>query len=498
MIRAKLLITTLRTVAALGLVVTAWVAYAGQAVVDRPKVEAPAAAPNTAVRTVDLDGNWIIRGYPSAEAVGLIKIEGSPRQAHATLLSIMMPDRYRFAESRVEPFRIDAETVRFTLELTASRAIDSRTIGIVAYLPKDEVRPRAVWGSMEVTYGRQISYVFPAKLERTGRNEIDPKEGSAPEPGNDDLTRVLQTNDLAKCQEILEGMLKKYHDTPMAPLAARNLAINQAETKAPETEVRALVDQAARIAARYGRELEIGDTNLIIQNLIGNRELVDLVLERARKAVALLRPSDSVALQTSTLKNLASALRKARKIDESKAVTEAKAVEDRIAKLGSKTGDKPTRTGEVNGRVKTDQVVWARNFDAARKEAKAKGKLILVDFYTESCGWCKRLDSDVFPQPAVSNAIHQFVPVRINAEDGEGRPLVEQYQSHIQGYPAILFLDPAIENPKDGRIVGKIPGFMPPLFFAEQLNIIAHLPHDVEKLQERHKAHPDDKDEIGV
>jgi hypothetical protein len=131
MIRAKLLITTLRTVAALGLVVTAWVAYAGQAVVDRPKVEAPAAGPNTAVRTVDLDGNWIIRGYPSAEAVGLIKIEGSPRQAHATLLSIMMPDRYRFAESRVEPFGIDAETVRFTLEFTASRAIDSRTFGIV-------------------------------------------------------------------------------------------------------------------------------------------------------------------------------------------------------------------------------------------------------------------------------------------------------------------------------------------------------------------------------
>ena len=96
----------------------------------------------------------------------------------------------------------------------------------------------------------------------------------------------------------------------------------------------------------------------------------------------------------------------------------------------------------------------------------------------------------------MSEAISQFVPVKVDAEDGEGRPLVEQYQAHIQGYPAILFLDPAIEDPKDGRIVGKIPGFMPPTSFVEQLNTIARLPKDVGKLQEHHAAHPEDMDEL--
>ena len=100
----------------------------------------------------------------------------------------------------------------------------------------------------------------------------------------------------------------------------------------------------------------------------------------------------------------------------------------------------------------------------------------MVDFYTQTCGWCKRLDADVFPKPAVVEAMRRFVPVKVDAEDGEGRPLAERYQAHIQGYPAILFLDPAIEDPKDGRIVGKIPGFMPPGSFVEQLNTIAHLP----------------------
>ena len=96
----------------------------------------------------------------------------------------------------------------------------------------------------------------------------------------------------------------------------------------------------------------------------------------------------------------------------------------------------------------------------------------------------------------MAEAISQFVPVKVDAEDGEGRPLVEQYQAHIQGYPAILFLDPAIEDPKDGRIVGKIPGFMPPASFVEQLNTIARLPKDIGKLQEHHAAHPDDMDEL--
>ena len=119
----------------------------------------------------------------------------------------------------------------------------------------------------------------------------------------------------------------------------------------------------------------------------------------------------------------------------------------------------------------------------------------MVEFYTQGGKVVDDYDSDVFPKPAVSAAISEFVPVKVDAEDGEGRPLVEQYQAHIQGYPAILFLNPAIEDPKDGRIVGKIPGFMPPASFVEQLNTIARLPKDIGKLQQHHAAHPDDLDE---
>jgi Thioredoxin-like len=78
--------------------------------------------------------------------------------------------------------------------------------------------------------------------------------------------------------------------------------------------------------------------------------------------------------------------------------------------------------------------------------ANTKGKLIMVDFYTRTCGWRKRLDADVFPKPAVIEAMRRFVPVKVDAEDGEGRPLASRYGTHIrQMYPTIFFIDPAAE-----------------------------------------------------
>jgi hypothetical protein len=86
-----------------------------------------------------------------------------------------------------------------------------------------------------------------------------------------------------------------------------------------------------------------------------------------------------------------------------------------------------------------------------------------------------------------------FVPVKVDAEDGEGRPLVNRYGTHIrQIYPTILFLDPAAEATAGDQVVGKIPGFLPPTSFADRLRLIARLPRDLATLGERHKAHPED------
>ncbi len=180
MIRSKLQSAILGIVAALGLLIMAWLAHARQAVVVRPKVLAPAAAPNSAVRTADLEGNWIVRGYPSGQAIGLIKIEGPAPRAHANLLSMVRPDFYHFAESRVERLSIDEKSVRFTLQFQAGRPVDGRSFDVVAYFPKDDAHPQVAWGSMGIMYGQRSFAVYPAKIERTDRNSLDPQEGQAP------------------------------------------------------------------------------------------------------------------------------------------------------------------------------------------------------------------------------------------------------------------------------------------------------------------------------
>ena len=39
-----------------------------------------------------------------------------------------------------------------------------------------------------------------------------------------------------------------------------------------------------------------------------------------------------------------------------------------------------------------DAIEWVSSFDVASKRARKENKLILLDFYTDWCGWCKRLD----------------------------------------------------------------------------------------------------------
>jgi protein disulfide-isomerase len=65
-----------------------------------------------------------------------------------------------------------------------------------------------------------------------------------------------------------------------------------------------------------------------------------------------------------------------------------------------------------------ESVSWRNNLDAAKIEAMQSGKLVLLHFYTSSCGPCKMLDTNVFSQPQIGEEIERnYVPVKINAEE---------------------------------------------------------------------------------
>lgn len=103
-------------------------------------------------------------------------------------------------------------------------------------------------------------------------------------------------------------------------------------------------------------------------------------------------------------------------------------------------------------------------FEAALSKAKSGKTLVMVDVYTDWCGWCKKLDKDVFADSRVASALKDVVPIRVNAERG-GEAVVRRYS--VQGFPTILFVD------GDGNVVKRVDGYVP---VERMLEMIAALP----------------------
>lgn len=108
------------------------------------------------------------------------------------------------------------------------------------------------------------------------------------------------------------------------------------------------------------------------------------------------------------------------------------------------------------------EIPW-KDFGAALGEAKKNKKRILVDVYTDWCGWCKRMDRDTYSDAEVRKYLSSaFVPVRLNAESNQRvtykgneysyRQLASGFR--VNGYPTTLFLE------SDGTHIVTAPGYM--------------------------------------
>lgn len=98
------------------------------------------------------------------------------------------------------------------------------------------------------------------------------------------------------------------------------------------------------------------------------------------------------------------------------------------------------------------KIAWITSYDTAAQRARASKKLLMVDFYTDWCHYCKKLDAEVYPDPKVVQFSNLLVAVKLNAER-EGRALAKKYG--VTGFPTVLYLD------AEGGEWGRMPGFLP-------------------------------------
>jgi thioredoxin-related protein len=97
------------------------------------------------------------------------------------------------------------------------------------------------------------------------------------------------------------------------------------------------------------------------------------------------------------------------------------------------------------------EVQWRTDYNQARKEAVAKNRPLLLDFGTERCLWCKRLDATTFRDDRVVHVMNEhFISLRVDADKEAG--LTQAL--HVQSLPTLVIAAP------DGKILGTLEGYV--------------------------------------
>ena len=113
--------------------------------------------------------------------------------------------------------------------------------------------------------------------------------------------------------------------------------------------------------------------------------------------------------------------------------------------------------------LRADEAAWTTDYKKALEKAKSEHKLVMLDFTgSDWCGWCIKLDKEVFSQPKFKEyADKNLVLVTVDfprskeqsdAVKKQNSELQEKF--HIEGYPTIVVLN------GDGKKVGEL-GYMP-------------------------------------
>ncbi len=120
------------------------------------------------------------------------------------------------------------------------------------------------------------------------------------------------------------------------------------------------------------------------------------------------------------------------------------------------------------------EVKWY-TFSEAMELNKKEPRKIIIDVYTDWCGWCKVMDRETFHHPVIAKILNEkYYPVKFNAErtdtvifqghtfinEGNGSRSVHQLAAALlngkMSYPSIVFMD------EKNQLITAIAGYQQP------------------------------------
>jgi len=126
----------------------------------------------------------------------------------------------------------------------------------------------------------------------------------------------------------------------------------------------------------------------------------------------------------------------------------------------------------------------SNDFEKGLEKAKINNKKVIVDVYTDWCGWCVKMDKKVYSNKEVKELIKEyFVFVKLDAEGLEkikynGKDYTETDLAayfEATGYPTTVFLEPdgkVIEYKYDKVTMKNLPGYFKAADFIKMLEFI--------------------------